>query len=328
MHGVRGQLMDDEWHIRIDKQYVDPQAGAGARAKAAELSEDRGGVRRFVERLLGVQTADRSWRRGAIGEERVAALLDRSLGDGWVVVHDLTIGSQGANLDHLVIGPAGVFALNTKHLKGNVVVYDRAILHNGTNYRFLPKARAEAQRVRDRLSAATGLDVRVQSVLVWSGSATVTVKGRPADVRSVHDRALPRWLRKLPQDVLSPGDALRIERAARDPDTWRTRPGRSTRPPADAGRPPAATSRPASARPVPAVTAPAATAGPARAAEAGEGISVQRWRRYGKDRLYASGPGGVRLGFLDVPTGEIHLELPDPTGEITRRLRAARTALG
>lgn len=315
--------MDDEWHIRIDERYLDPRAGAGARAKAAELSEGKGGARRVVERLLGVRTADRSWRRGAVGEERVAALLDRTLGDGWAVVHDLTIGSQGANLDHLVIGPAGVFALNTKHLTGNVVVYDRAILHNGTNRRFLPKARVEAQRVSDGLSAATGLDVRVQSVLVWSGPAEVTVKGRPSDVRSMHHRQLPRWLRGLPQDVVSPGDALRIERAARHPVTWRTRPGRSTRPVTDAAPPPAATSRPVPPRPS---AAPAP--GPTPAGDAADGISVQRWRRYGKDRLYANGAGGVRLGFVDVPTGAVHLELPDPTGEITRRLRAARAALG
>lgn len=136
------------------------------------------------------------------------------------MIHDLTIGSQGANLDHLVIGPAGVFALNTKHLTGRITVYERAIRHNSRDYDFLRKARAEAQRVSQRLSTATGRHVAVQSVLVWTGKAEVIVKGEPADVRSMDYRHLPRWLKGLSEGAVSAGDALRIERAARDPDTW------------------------------------------------------------------------------------------------------------
>lgn len=315
-----GGAMSDEWHIRIDKRYVDPEAGGGARAKAEELAAGKGGVRRFFERAFDVHTDDRSWRRGAVGEERVAALLARKLDERWTVIHDLTIGSQGANLDHLVIGPAGVFALNTKHLAGQVTVYERAILHNGTNYRFLPKARDEARRVSQRLSAATGRAVPVQSVLVWTGPAQVTVKGRPADVRSMPHGVLPRYLRGLPQDVVSAGDALRIERAARDLDTWR-QPPRTKRPPATTPAPPPSQSPPARS---PAVDRPPpAGAGAATPAE----VSVQRWQRYGKDRQYANGADGARLGFIDVPTGAIHLEVADLTGDVTRQLRAGREAI-
>ena len=56
-------------------------------------------------------------------------------------------------------------------------------------------------------------------------------------------------------------------------------------------------------------------------------IAVRRWKRYGKDRLYANAADGLRLGYLDVATGELHLEVADPTGTITAQLRATHRDL-
>jgi hypothetical protein len=63
----------------------------------------------------------RSWQRGVRGERRTARLLDRLTGDGYVVFHDLAVpGSTSANVDHLVIGPTGVFVIDTKQWTGSV----------------------------------------------------------------------------------------------------------------------------------------------------------------------------------------------------------------
>jgi hypothetical protein len=70
-----GGVVTDEWHIRIEQRYLNNEAGAGARAKAQELAGEKGAARRFLERVLDPKTEDRSWRRGAEGEERVAAQL-------------------------------------------------------------------------------------------------------------------------------------------------------------------------------------------------------------------------------------------------------------
>jgi hypothetical protein len=138
-----GGDVTDEWHIRIEKRYLNNQAGAGARAKAQELAGEKGAARRFLERVLDPKTEDRSWRRGAEGEERVATQLS-SLGEGWAVIHALTIGRKGANLDHLVIGPAGVFALNTKNLTGKLTVYEHVVLQNGRKTSFVPAGLRES----------------------------------------------------------------------------------------------------------------------------------------------------------------------------------------
>jgi hypothetical protein len=61
----------------------------------------------------------------------VGARLDR-LPDGWCVLNAIPVGDRGADIDHLVIGPGGVFTLNTKHHpKGKVWVAENALLVNG-----------------------------------------------------------------------------------------------------------------------------------------------------------------------------------------------------
>ena len=39
---------------------------------------------------------------------------------GWVVLHDLAIPGSRANLDHLVIGPGGVFVVDSKRYRGRL----------------------------------------------------------------------------------------------------------------------------------------------------------------------------------------------------------------
>jgi hypothetical protein len=55
-----------------------------------------------------------AWRRGATGEQRTARLLRPLERQGWAVLHDLAIPGSQANLDHLAIGPGGVFVIDSK----------------------------------------------------------------------------------------------------------------------------------------------------------------------------------------------------------------------
>jgi hypothetical protein len=62
----------------------------------------------------------RTWQRGAHGERHTARLLDRLTRDGYVVFHDLAVPDSPANVDHLVIGPSGLFVIDTKQWTGSV----------------------------------------------------------------------------------------------------------------------------------------------------------------------------------------------------------------
>jgi hypothetical protein len=60
----------------------------------------------------------RAWRDGARGERATARRLQRLERHGYVVLHDLQVPGSHANLDHLAIGPAGVFAIDSKYYRG------------------------------------------------------------------------------------------------------------------------------------------------------------------------------------------------------------------
>jgi hypothetical protein len=60
------------------------------------------------------------WRRGAAGERRTARLLDLLERRGWAVLHDLAVPGSRANIDHLVIGPGGVFVIDSKQYRGRL----------------------------------------------------------------------------------------------------------------------------------------------------------------------------------------------------------------
>ena len=332
--GHHGGDVNDEWHIRIDQRYLNNAAGAGARAKADELAAGKGSARRLLERLFDARTEDRNWRRGAEGEERVAADL-ASLGERWAVVHDLTIGRKGANLDHLVIGPPGLFALNTKNLTGKLTVYEHAILQNDHKTAFVPAALREARTVQQRLSAAAGRKVHAWSILVVMG-CDIEVKRPLANLTLVRASSLPGWLDQLPHGALTPGEVLELERLARMPGTWSSgaTADRSAGPGARGSQAPreppvrrsGSTGSSNAVGPAPQAS-PARGSQPAPTGSAGA-VTVRRWTRYGKDRLYANGPDGVRLGYLEVATGEILLEVADPNGTIASQLRASHRALG
>jgi hypothetical protein len=59
------------------------------------------------------------WDRGATGEEDVGRLI-QGLGDGWFVLHDLDTGR--GNIDHVVVGPGGLFTIETKSHGGRIRV--------------------------------------------------------------------------------------------------------------------------------------------------------------------------------------------------------------
>ena len=105
-------------HLAID--LARNAAGAGAQAKADELRA-QAPVRTLLARVLRVHTDERAWRVGARGE-RIAAEELAKLGKGWSVVHDVTVGTRGANIDHVVVGPGGVFTVNAQVPRGEVGV--------------------------------------------------------------------------------------------------------------------------------------------------------------------------------------------------------------
>jgi hypothetical protein len=193
-------------------------AGASAKAKHAEV-RSRAPIRFFLLRLLGAKTEERAWRVGYKGEKKVGREL-RKLPAGWHVVHAVPLSETGTDIDHVVIGPAGVFTLNTKrHPSGRATVYERAVWVNGTQQDYLVKSRVERDRASRRLSRACGLVVPVRSAIVFVDLSSLKEKGRPGDVLVTTKRRLIDELLSAPH-ALNPAEVAQVHRSAIDRATW------------------------------------------------------------------------------------------------------------
>ena len=84
----------------------------------------------FSTYLETPQTID-AWRVGADGERRTGRHLDGLAESGFVVLHDRKVAGYGGNLDHLAIGPTGVWAIETKSLSGKVEIHGDSLTIGG-----------------------------------------------------------------------------------------------------------------------------------------------------------------------------------------------------
>jgi hypothetical protein len=303
MHG--GADHHEPWAIRLPGDEAVRKPGQNLQQWAGD---ERGGARRAFDRLTLRELKDPKL-AGAWGEERVGRELAK-LGDEWTALHGVRVGRR-ADVDHLVLGPAGVFSLNTKHLDvdAKVVVSARRFRVNGYSRDYYPKAVREAERVAERLEAAVGAAVSVTPVLVVAGVdlKNYRVKAQPEDVAVVTRREVCRWLTDQPRR-LSPGTLAQLTAKARHPATWDpskvaeildVQPDRQA---ADRLR----------------VEGPIGAPAPDLT-----GVTVARWRRYGHDRLYVNDTAsGARLGWRDQKTGAVRVQDGADAAVVEAALRA------
>ena len=140
--------------------------------------------------------------------------------EGWHVLHAVQVAEAGTDIDHVVIGPAGVFTLNTKrHPDGKVTVYERALYVNGAKVDYLQNSRGEARRASRLLGYACGYPVSVRSAIVFVDLSDINEKGRPADVLVTTRRQLVDLLESLPVS-LRPDEVRAIHQRACSSQTW------------------------------------------------------------------------------------------------------------
>lgn len=101
-------------------------------------------ARRQREKAARLERSAALWEQGAAGEVEVARALE-ALPDGWVVLHDLAWpGRPKANIDHVVIGPGGIFVVDAKNWTGTIEVRDQVLRQNGRQREQTVSAAAEA----------------------------------------------------------------------------------------------------------------------------------------------------------------------------------------
>jgi hypothetical protein len=168
-------------------------------------------------------------RLGLLGEQVVGQILDQLSSDSIRVFHDLEVREPGKkpwNIDHVVLTPAGVFAIETKTRRksrgiapdgqeGHKVVFDGQQLNfpypMGYDSHGIEQAQENATWLSGKLTGLNGCGVPVTPVLVlpgwWvdrEGKSSISVlnakecsnffKGRPPTLSAERQRAIANQL--------------------------------------------------------------------------------------------------------------------------------------
>jgi hypothetical protein len=161
------------------------------------------------------------------GERGMAEVLDRLRESGYKVFHDV-IG-EGFNIDHVLIGPTGVYTVETKTYtkpaRGEAVIrFDGERIKVGQwepDRNSISQARAQARWLGTLLSQLSGRQVGVRPAVVYPGWKIEKAAGVRSDVWVLSTRGLQAFLPREPQ-ILS-GEEVRalanaLSRAIRPPE--------------------------------------------------------------------------------------------------------------
>lgn len=168
----------------------------------------------FAAILLIVFTAWRFWKtvpriraikQGIEGEKAVGQYLERLRGEGYQVFHDL-IGA-GFNVDHVLIGPAGVFTIETKTWskpgrgEAKIKFDGEQLTVAGREPERNPvvQARAQSSWLKGLLSESTGHAYEVFPVVVFPGWYIEQGEGTLRNMWVLEPKALAKFLVNAPQ---------------------------------------------------------------------------------------------------------------------------------
>lgn len=153
----------------------------------------------------------RAWAEGADGEERVGGLLDGC--DDIACLHDRRIPGSKANIDHIALGPAGIFVIDAKRYAGSVERRDVGGLFR-TDERLYVAGRDRTKLVDgmakqvEAVRAALGNPVpQVRPVLCFVGAEWPRFFARLLEIRGV----TVVWPARLAQLVAQPGPLTALQ---------------------------------------------------------------------------------------------------------------------
>ncbi len=161
-------------------------------------------------RIATVWPRAKQLRLGRDGERAVGQFLERLRANGYEVFHDVV--GNGFNVDHVLIGPAGIFTVETKTIS-KPAEGDATILFDGDTLRvagFVPdrdpvvQAKAQASWLRAVVSESTGKKLPVRSVVLYPGWFVRSAGPNPG-VWVLEPKALPAFL-ESEEETLSAAD--------------------------------------------------------------------------------------------------------------------------
>jgi len=156
-----------------------------------------------------------NWQDGAVAEQWTGRALRELESQGWRIFHDLT--ASDGNMDHVVVGPGGVFLLDSKRWRGSITVegdspVGRRIEGPDLHWQLTSPAHVKglAVEVSQAIRIGTRATVWVTPVIVVWGEFAQVVGGDTC--KFVHGDSLARWLKDQPA-CIAPGRVEQIAEA-------------------------------------------------------------------------------------------------------------------
>ncbi len=160
-----------------------------------------------------------SWYAGAMGERVVAGRL-AGLPEGWTVFHSVPVGRDGADIDHLVVGPGGVFTVEVKaHEGAHVGARGGTVLMGGAGRPSAQRAQAQARRVDRIVSEVLAEGPVVRPVIAVLGTTRIVVRAQSRGAHVLRAEELCRFLLTQPRR-LSPAEVDALVERFDDVRSW------------------------------------------------------------------------------------------------------------
>ncbi len=148
-----------------------------------------------------------AWRRPSVAERRTEAQLRKLERGGYRTLHARAIPNSDAQIDHLVVGPTGVYAVDSEKWDRRLPVRvqnHRKLFHGPFNQKpRLDEARWEASQASELISKALGREIIVVPSLAIYGPA---VPWRILNIRDVDvfsGSLVRKWITKREKSLTS-----------------------------------------------------------------------------------------------------------------------------
>lgn len=89
--------------------------------REAKTRESHPTLGKLLLRVQSAPASEAAWNTGAEGEEALATHLAKTCPDV-LVLHDRRIPGRRTNIDHIAVGPSGVFVIDAKRYKGKIEI--------------------------------------------------------------------------------------------------------------------------------------------------------------------------------------------------------------
>jgi hypothetical protein len=154
-------------------------------------------IDRWVTRNINRNEHERAkWQKGTLGEATVGLILE-GLPDNYVVFNDP--GKRRGNIDHIVIGPTGIFVIDTKNWRGAITPDGQGeLLCNGksTGQGEVKNLLRSIMSIRGKINVLTHRDDFIQGMIAFPLSRVEARWGTTRNVHCVTDERILDYIQR------------------------------------------------------------------------------------------------------------------------------------